>query len=493
MGISAYADKKKSAVKQAAQTEAAVSGPSLEALRAGAAPSQEQIGHRVDLPDAIRAKMEASFGADLSAVRLYESQTVADAGANAVAQGSSIAFAPGVLDFTSYSGQALLGHEISHVVSQQRGEVSGGGFLNDSMLEARADREGAMAASGQQVYAAPTAAMSNVSATSAAGPMQASKGSKKLVNAEKLTPEMIRGAKLKDLQRQDVQDRVLRDFNAEMSGELQKYNDSSKQVAFSETWRKSAGVGDANRTYNEMLRRLVDPHMSKIEDATGGLTGMERVDQASDMLTAAVEGDKHLTHMITGARGAFQGSVHYANEADQDQMLMSNFMLRAAAPHGTMRSVGETDPQKKKQLVKLSKSLQRGINQNMEGADASKMGTAAEDFEDLSGSRGILNFLGLAGRLRGGGAPAAADTATAQGPVGEGSEETLSYRSPEIAKLANDPRYTPDPTSSDPTQMAVIARRQYDKVKSLQGSGDEAAIREAMESFKAARERMGYN
>jgi hypothetical protein len=78
------------------------------------------------------------------------------------------------------------------------------------------------------------------------------------------------------------------------------------------------------------------------------------------------------------------------------------------------------------------------------------------------------------------------------GPVGQGSEETLSYRSPEIAKLANDPRYTPDPTSSDPTEMAVIARRQYDKVKSLQGSGDEAAIREAMESFKAARERMGY-
>ena len=40
--------------------------------------------------------------------------------------------------------------------------------------------------------------------------------------------------------------------------------------------------------------------------------------------------------------------------------------------------------------------------------------------------------------------------------------------------------------------MAVIARRQYDKVRSLQGSGNEAAIREAMESFKAARERMGY-
>ncbi len=55
-----------------------------------------------------------------------------------LSRGSSIAFAPGMLDFSSYGGQALLGHEISHVVSQARGEVTGGGFLNDQALEARA-------------------------------------------------------------------------------------------------------------------------------------------------------------------------------------------------------------------------------------------------------------------------------------------------------------------------------------------------------------------
>ena len=126
--------------------------PALDALRTGAAvPTQEQMGRRVDLPDAMREKMENAFGADLSAVRLYESQAVEDAGANAVTQGSNIAFAPGMLDFSSYGGQALLGHEISHVVSQARGEVTGSGFLNDHALEARADREGAMAASGQTV------------------------------------------------------------------------------------------------------------------------------------------------------------------------------------------------------------------------------------------------------------------------------------------------------------------------------------------------------
>ena len=156
----------------AVQKEAA-SQPAMDALRSGAArPTQEQMGHRVDLPDVMRSKMENAFGADLSAVKLYESEAVADAGAGAVTQGSNIAFAPGLLDFSSYGGQALLGHEISHVVSQARGEVTGSGFLNDHALEARADREGAMAAAGEAV-AMPAAALSPVSASDAVGPMQA--------------------------------------------------------------------------------------------------------------------------------------------------------------------------------------------------------------------------------------------------------------------------------------------------------------------------------
>ena len=155
-------------------------GQDFRALTAGTAkPDAAQKGHRVDLPDAMRAKMEESFGADFSAVKLYESEAVADAGAQAVTRGSEIAFAPGVLDFTSYSGQALLGHELSHVVSQSRGEVTrSGGFLNDRALEARADREGAMAAAGQQVYTGPvTGALSGAApSAAAAGPMQAKRG-----------------------------------------------------------------------------------------------------------------------------------------------------------------------------------------------------------------------------------------------------------------------------------------------------------------------------
>lgn len=153
---------------------------SMDALRSSMAkPTTAQLGHRVNLPDAMRAKMENAFGADLSAVKLYESQAVGDAGAEAITQGRNIAFAPGKLDLSSRGGQALLGHELSHVVSQARGEVRGSGFLNNSALEARADREGEMAAAGETVYSGPiTTALSTASAASAAGPMQAKKDKK---------------------------------------------------------------------------------------------------------------------------------------------------------------------------------------------------------------------------------------------------------------------------------------------------------------------------
>ena len=150
---------------------------SMSAIASGSVrPTAEQMGHRVDLPGAIRAKMESAFGADFSGVELYESQTVADAGAQAMTMGNKIGFAPGELDFASGAGQALLGHELSHVVSQARGEVTGSGFLNDHALEARADREGALAAAGESVYSGPATPVSTTfSALSAAGPMQARK------------------------------------------------------------------------------------------------------------------------------------------------------------------------------------------------------------------------------------------------------------------------------------------------------------------------------
>ena len=169
-----YAERKRAAQSAAAEKQTAPDnlGQQYQGADLGPVPQMRQI----DLAAAMRAKMENAFGTDFSNVKLYESQAVADAGAEAVAQGSRVAFAPGKADFSTRSGQELLGHELSHVVSQARGEVTGQGFLANASLEARADREGAMAAAGEQIYGGAAAPLSMASAAPAAGPMQAKRG-----------------------------------------------------------------------------------------------------------------------------------------------------------------------------------------------------------------------------------------------------------------------------------------------------------------------------
>ena len=168
----------------------AAPGPGMEALMSGrAAPSAAQKGRSFDLDAAMKAKMENAFG-DLSAVKFYESAAVGEAGAEAIAQGSEIAFAPGKADFSTRAGQERLGHELSHVMSQRSGQVRGSGFLNNAALEARADREGAMAAAGQQVSAGPvTHALSDAAPSAfAAGAMQAQRGA---AEKKQLQPDLI--------------------------------------------------------------------------------------------------------------------------------------------------------------------------------------------------------------------------------------------------------------------------------------------------------------
>ena len=155
----------------------------LGALLAGGAPSGRVLGRKVDLPQSLQAKMERSFGMDLSGVELYESQAVADGGAQAVAQGRRIGFAPGALDFGSRQGQALLGHELSHLRSQALGQARGQGFLQDAALERQADREGALAAGGQM--AASVTPLSGATPLASCDPMQAKKQTKAQKNAQK--------------------------------------------------------------------------------------------------------------------------------------------------------------------------------------------------------------------------------------------------------------------------------------------------------------------
>ena len=189
-----YDRRKRSQGQQNTDPEpAAAPGPSMDALMNGTArPTAAQKGRSIDLDGAIKAKMEHAFG-DLSAVKLYESRAVGEAGAEAVAQGSEIAFAPGMADFSTRSGQERLGHELSHVMSQRSGQVRGQGFLANSALEARADREGAMAAAGEQVYTGPvTHALSDASPSpSVAGPMQATREDEENVAALQPSPNLV--------------------------------------------------------------------------------------------------------------------------------------------------------------------------------------------------------------------------------------------------------------------------------------------------------------
>lgn len=110
----------------------------------------------LSMPAPVQAKMEQSFGTNFSNVNFVESNTVADYGAQAVTKGNTVAFAPGYFNPSTYEGQSLIGHELSHVVSQAKGEVhapqgKGLNFVADARLESKADQEGRMAALGQKV------------------------------------------------------------------------------------------------------------------------------------------------------------------------------------------------------------------------------------------------------------------------------------------------------------------------------------------------------
>ncbi|MGG6268099.1 DUF4157 domain-containing protein [Leptolyngbya sp. AN03gr2] len=109
------------------------------------------------LPKHIQTKMEKSFGTSFSDVQIHEGPQASSVGALAYTQGNRIHFAPGQYNPDSSSGQALLGHELTHVVQQRAGRVplpdnTGGLPINaDPSLEQEADDMGARAARGEPI------------------------------------------------------------------------------------------------------------------------------------------------------------------------------------------------------------------------------------------------------------------------------------------------------------------------------------------------------
>lgn len=138
------------------------------------------LGSPKAMPESVKASMEKSLGSDFSDVRLYESSLVDQAGAQAAASGNHVAFAPGKMDFHSQAGLELLGHELSHVASQRRGEVSGSGLVHDASLEHKADADGlrAMSAFDAGLGSDLTPINAGPAPASPAGPIQARKKKK---------------------------------------------------------------------------------------------------------------------------------------------------------------------------------------------------------------------------------------------------------------------------------------------------------------------------
>jgi len=107
------------------------------------------------LPAGIQTKMESSFATDFSGVRVHEGAHVSGMGALAYAQGTDLHFAPGQYQPQTHTGQALIGHELAHVVQQRDGRVAapaqakGASVVADPGLEDEADRAGQAAARGE--------------------------------------------------------------------------------------------------------------------------------------------------------------------------------------------------------------------------------------------------------------------------------------------------------------------------------------------------------
>lgn len=104
------------------------------------------------LPAPLRTQMESAFNASFANVKVHEGNHVGSVGAIAYTQGNHVHFAPGQFNPNTRSGQALLGHELAHVVQQRQGRVKpttqvNGLPVNDqSALEQEADALGQKAA-----------------------------------------------------------------------------------------------------------------------------------------------------------------------------------------------------------------------------------------------------------------------------------------------------------------------------------------------------------
>ena len=130
---------------------------------------QSVIGGGGERMDAQTAQtMSARFGEDFSDVRIHQGGAAADSAravnAHAYTVGSDVVFDAGKYDPSSATGQRTLAHELTHVVQQRNGAVSGSDIGGGLAVSDPADRyEQAAAANADRVMSStPAASASSV-------------------------------------------------------------------------------------------------------------------------------------------------------------------------------------------------------------------------------------------------------------------------------------------------------------------------------------------
>ena len=114
--------------------------------------TSEMMGHSRNLAPSIAAKMSQAFGMDLTGMQVYQSDAMAGSGMKGMAQGNKVVLSSDV-DLNTTAGQAILGHEISHIHAQSQGiGLGNNGLYENAALEHQADTEGLLAAQGKSIY-----------------------------------------------------------------------------------------------------------------------------------------------------------------------------------------------------------------------------------------------------------------------------------------------------------------------------------------------------
>lgn len=225
---------------------------------------KESLGSAKAMPSNVKSSMEGSFRTDLSGVNLYESPLVKQGGADAVTSGKDVAFAPGKLNFGSHSGRELLGHELSHVVSQGKGEVSGKGVVNNHALESKADAEGAKAAANFGKSGGLSPMSKGMGSLASSGPIQCQKSS---------TPELTKSQKME-----------------QYFGNLLEQGDYAQVVDLAHRQQMRAGTrderdGDESKSMDAVMRTMVLPQFR--DGVADTMTGYMRDNAAQQQVNRA--------------------------------------------------------------------------------------------------------------------------------------------------------------------------------------------------------------